>query len=106
LEYTNYSGIPEFIKSISSNNLADDVSKHFDKVIALRHLVGIRDGVEISTMMQDNKFGFSISVSNVEIADRIKTSTDNRLIHCFGAKMVCHTTISSPNSLSLFISKN
>lgn len=97
--------IQEFVQSIGSDNLADDVARHFDKVIGLYYLIGERPDLDINIAKIDGKFGFSVLVEKEENATNLAEQFDGTNFKCYGKPMYVRVYHETSDCVSFLLTK-
>lgn len=98
-------GIQDFVQSITSDNLPNDVSRHFDKVMALRYLIGGRSDVDIRVSEINGKFGFSVLIEKEEEAIRLSDKFNNTTLESYGKTLYVQSSLENENCISILLTK-
>lgn len=101
-----FNSVQDFVQSIESDNLPEDIARHFDKVMALRHLIGGRTDTDIRVDKIEGKFGFSVVVEKEEEATRLSDMINGKIIECYGKTLYAKSAKENDCCFSVLLTKN
>lgn len=101
-----FNSVQDFVQSIESDNLPEDIGRHFDKVMALKYLIGGRTDTDIRIDNIDGKFGFSVVVEKEEEATRLSDMINDKVVECYGKTLYVKSAKENDCCFSVLITKN
>lgn len=97
--------IQDFVQSITSDNLQEDISRHFDKVMALKYLIGGRSDTDIRVSDVNGKFGFSVLLEKEEEAIRLSEKFNNTSLESYGKTLYVQSSLEGDHCISILLTK-